>query len=94
MVRQIHNFDTDNSSNALNVSSNSVEPRCMQTKNYNIVIDIKKNPEKYLRQQSIYFDFCNLSSSGDRDVVYKERSHFNTNWLLIYFTIYFSCLCS
>jgi hypothetical protein len=28
--------------------------------------------KKYLRQPSIDFDFCNLSSSGD--VVYKERA--------------------
>ena len=39
----------------------------------------KKFRKKYLRQPSIDFDFCNISSSCD--VVYKGR------WLLIYFTI-------
>ena len=41
--------------------------------------------KKYLRQQSIDFDFYNLSSSGD--VVYKEPGDIDTSWLLIYFTI-------
>jgi hypothetical protein len=38
---------------------------------------------------SIDFDFCNLSSSGDVYVVYKERwpSDIDASWLLIYFTI-------
>jgi hypothetical protein len=44
------------------------------------IVDIKKKfLKKYLRQSSIDFDFCNISSSCD--VVYKGR------WLLIYFTI-------
>ena len=36
------------------------------------IVDIKKQfRKKYLRQQSIDLDFCNISSSCD--VVYKER---------------------
>ena len=36
------------------------------------IVDIKKKiPNKYLRQPSIDFDFCNISSSCD--VVYKGR---------------------
>jgi hypothetical protein len=37
-------------------------------------------PEKILREPSIDFDVCNMSSSGDAGDI-------NTNWLLIYFTI-------
>jgi len=33
--------------------------------------DLKLFPEKYIRQPSIDFDVCNLSSSVD--VIYKER---------------------
>jgi hypothetical protein len=40
----------------------------------------------YLRQPSIDFDFCNLSSSGD--VVYKERAgDIDNSWLLIFVMI-------
>jgi hypothetical protein len=42
--------------------------------------DIYFFPEKILREPSIDFDVCNMSSSGDAGDI-------NTNWLLIYFTI-------
>ena len=42
----------------------------MQTYNVRIVFDLYFFRKQYLRQPSIDFDFCNLSSSGD--VVYKE----------------------
>ena len=35
------------------------------------IVDIKKFRNKYLRQPSIDFDFCNISSSCE--VVYKGR---------------------
>ena len=38
---------------------------------HKLFLDIIFFLKKYLRQTSIDFDFCNLSSSGD--VVYKER---------------------
>jgi hypothetical protein len=41
--------------------------------------DIYFFPEKILREPSIDFDVCNMSSSGDAVDI-------NTNWLLIYFT--------
>jgi len=40
-----------------------------------------------LRQPSIDFDVCNVSSSGDVVYKYKERGDIDTSWLLIYFTI-------
>ena len=42
--------------------------------------DIYFFPEKILREPSIDFDVCNMSSSSDAGDI-------NTNWLLIYFTI-------
>jgi hypothetical protein len=48
------------------------------------IVDIKNIRKKYLRQPSIDFHFCNISSSCD--VVYKGTL-IDTSWLLICFTI-------
>ena len=56
------------------------------------IVDIKKKfLKKYLRQPSIDFDFCNISSSCD--VVYK--GHWLTQagyWLILRFCGHFTCL--
>jgi hypothetical protein len=57
------------------------------------IVDIKKNPEKYLRQPSIDFDHCNISSSCD--VVYKGRSLTQAGyWFILQFCEHFTCLSS
>ena len=55
----------------------------------------KKNPfrNKYLRQPSIDFDFCNISSSCD--VVYKGRWLTHAGyWFILRFCEHFTCLSS
>jgi hypothetical protein len=50
-------------------------------------------PKKYLRQSSIDFDFCNISSSCD--VVYKGRWLTQAGyWFILRFCEYFTCLSS
>ena len=58
------------------------------------IVDIKKNfRKKYLRQPSIDFDFCNISSSCD--VVYKERWLTQAGyWFILRFCEHFTCLSS
>ena len=50
-------------------------------------------PNKYLRQPSIDFDFCNISSSCD--VVYKGRWLTQAGyWFILRFCEHFTCLSS
>ena len=53
----------------------------------------KKVWKKYLRQPSIDFDFCNISSSCD--VVYKGRWLTQAGyWFILWFCEHFTCLSS
>jgi hypothetical protein len=53
----------------------------------------KNFPKKYLRQPSIDFDFCNISSSCD--VVYKGRWLTQAGyWFILWFCEHFTCLSS
>ena len=58
------------------------------------IVDIKKKfRNKYLRQPSIDFDFCNISSSCD--VVYKGRWLTQAGyWFILRFCEHFACLSS
>jgi hypothetical protein len=58
------------------------------------IVDIKQNfRNKYLRQPSIDFDFCNISSSCD--VVYNGRWLTQAGyWFILRFCEHFTCLSS
>jgi hypothetical protein len=58
------------------------------------IVDIKKKFwKKYLRQPSIDFDFCNISSSCD--VVYKGCWLTQAGyWFILRFCEHFTCLSS
>ena len=58
------------------------------------IVDIKKKiRNKYLRQPSIDFEFCNISSSCD--VVYKGRRLTQAGyWFILWFCEHFTCLSS